>query len=270
METTRRGHWIDVKSRKVTYAVGFLPAIVALAWGCGGTLASSPDGGGGDASTSSSGSSGGVASSSGIPSSGGSTSGSGGSGSSSTSGSSASSSSGGSSSGSSCSLGCSSDTQCQQLCPPVANGTLCCDQASGACYATTNNICPLPLDAGCPTTQAICPVLDSGDFPLNPNTGSPGCDGCIECSCGSPWCTCSADSAVDNSGNVTGCLAFVECFITCLTGNADAGIAPAMDASVQGCGQTCSLSHSMQQVQEGEALLSCMVQSCATPTTCGG
>ncbi len=251
-------------SRVLLHLGAFLIATGALAWGCGGTLASSPDGGGGDASASSGGSSGGGASSSD------STSSSGGSGSSSSSGSSGSSSSGGSSGGGSCSMGCSTDTQCQRLCPPVANGTLCCDQASGACYATTNNVCPLPLDSGCPTSQPICGVLDSGDFPPNPNTGSPVCDGCIECNCGSPWCICSADSAFDNSGNVTGCLGFVGCFITCLNGNADAGIAPVMDASVPVCAQLCSASHSMQQVQEGEALLSCMVQSCATPTTCGG
>jgi hypothetical protein len=247
-------------SRVLLHLGAFLIATGALAWGCGGTLASSPDGGGGDASASSGGSSGGGASSSD------STSSSGGSGSSSSSGSSGSSSSGGSSSGGSCPPSCSMDTQCQQLCAPVASGTFCCDQASGACYATTNSTCPVPADdAGCPSGGPICAPDDAGNIPPNPNTGFTGCDDCIECSCAATWCTCMGDTGFDDAGSYTGCLGYAKCVIDCVNGVSDAG-GPGMTASQ--CFQLCSPGYTPQQLQEGASFEGCIVGSCATPSTC--
>ena len=44
---------------------------------------------------------------------------------------------------------CTSDSDCQSSCPPVAGGgTNCCDVGSGVCYATTQNTCPVPSDGG--------------------------------------------------------------------------------------------------------------------------
>jgi len=118
------------------------------------------------------------------------------------------------------------------------------------------------VDAGCHDLYAICPVNDAGGSPLNPNTGSYGCDGCIECSCGSSWCACGADSTFDYfHGTVTGgCLAWVNCVIGCVGG----------DAGVEPCAQQCAAGggYTQQQLQEGSDLLSCMASSCNTPSTC--
>jgi hypothetical protein len=139
-------------------------------------------------------------------------------------------------------------------------GTNCCDQGSGVCYATTNSTCPVPVDA-CPSGGPICAPNDAGITPPNPNIGSTGCDDCIECSCGSAWCACAGDSgAPDASGNPTGCLGYVSCVSTCI---GDGGVA-------QSCAPQCGAAYSAQQTQEGNALLTCVVGSCATPTTCGG
>jgi hypothetical protein len=44
---------------------------------------------------------------------------------------------------------CTSDAQCQAECPPVqGGGTNCCDTGSGVCYATTQPMCPVPMEAG--------------------------------------------------------------------------------------------------------------------------
>jgi hypothetical protein len=164
---------------------------------------------------------------------------------------------------------CTSDQECQASCPPVmGGGTNCCDQGSGVCYATQNPTCPVPADA-CPSGGPICSPDDAGNTPPNPNTGSTGCDDCIECSCASSWCSCVADSSVDASGNATGCLGYTNCIVTCLNGNPDAGVPPA-DGGVQQCVQLCGPSYTQQQVQEGDALLSCLASSCTSPTACGG
>ena len=124
-------------------ALGLSLAMTAAA--CGSGDSNPPDfnnfdDAGSDVSASSS-SGGGSGSGSGVSSSG--------SGSSSGTGSSSGSSSGGSSSGS-CG-NCTSDSQCQSACPPVqGGGTNCCDTGSGVCYATTQNTCPVPIDAGGP------------------------------------------------------------------------------------------------------------------------
>jgi hypothetical protein len=44
---------------------------------------------------------------------------------------------------------CTSNAQCQSECPPVQGGGInCCDTGSGVCYATTQPMCPVPVDAG--------------------------------------------------------------------------------------------------------------------------
>lgn len=269
---------------------GLLFATLVTGWGCGGATISFPSDGGGASSSSSSGgvinpgsssgsgssSSGGVGSSTGSGSSSGvvssSTSSGSGSGSGSSSGFSGSSSGDGSSSSSggppTCSAPCHSDSQCQATCPPVAGGSNCCDPASNVCYATTQSSCPGPvMDAGCPTGGPICSPNGQGNTPPNPNTGSTGCDDCIECSCGMSWCACAGDSSLDGSGNPTGCLGYVDCFIACIGGDPDAGVPP---GTAQQCGQQCAPAYPMKQVQEGDAFIQCVAGSCSTSTTCGG
>ncbi|HTQ48956.1 MAG TPA: hypothetical protein VMI75_39630 [Polyangiaceae bacterium] len=46
---------------------------------------------------------------------------------------------------------CTSDSQCQSMCPAVSGGgTNCCEVGSGICYATTTATCPAAVDAGGP------------------------------------------------------------------------------------------------------------------------
>ena len=249
---------------------GVLVASVALAWSCGGTLASSPDGGAADASTSSSGSDSGIVSSSGSTSSGSTSSGgsSGSGGSSSGSSGSSSGGSGSSSGGPWCNDGCTNDWVCQNDCPKIANGILCCNQFSGACYPTTNSVCWSVPDAGCPTTPTtnpICPVAHGGKLPANPNTGKPGCDGCIECTSGASWCFCAGDSADDNSG----CLGFVNCVLTCMNGNTDAGAVPPYGVDPNACETQCAPLYKGQHVLYGDDLIGDLQQNCSSAAACG-
>ena len=45
---------------------------------------------------------------------------------------------------------CTSDQDCQNVCPPVTNGGAnCCDTTTGICYAFASSTCPAPVaDAG--------------------------------------------------------------------------------------------------------------------------
>jgi hypothetical protein len=75
------------------------------------------------------------------------------------------------------------------------------------------------------------------------------------------------DSAVDGSGNLTGCLGYVNCIVLCLNGDPDAGVPPA-DGGVQECAQQCAPAYTQQQMQEGDALLGCLASNCDTASTC--
>jgi hypothetical protein len=77
------------------------------------------------------------------------------------------------------------------------------------------------------------------------------------------WCACAADSGVDDAGIPTGCLGFVTCLQACLH-PADGG----MGGSVTACAQHCGQGYSVQQDNEGAALVSCIVRSCPSVTQC--
>ena len=157
---------------------------------------------------------------------------------------------------------------CQNDCPKIANGILCCNQFSGACYPTTNSVCWSVPDAGCPTTPTtnpICPVAHGGKLPANPNTGKPGCDGCIECTSGASWCFCAGDSADDNSG----CLGFVNCVLTCMNGNTDAGAVPPYGVDPNACETQCAPLYKGQHVLYGDDLIGDLQQNCSSAAACG-
>ncbi len=106
-------------------------------------------------------------------------------------------------------------------------------------------------------------------------TGSAGCDQCVASFCDDSWCACAGDSSVgdagsllDDAGAFEGCLGFVSCVSNCLyNGDPDAGLPS--NPSVQQCAGLCGPDYTAQQQQEGAALLSCVVSSCNTPSTCG-
>jgi hypothetical protein len=54
--------------------------------------------------------------------------------------------------------------------------------------------------------------------------------------------------------------------VACLDGAPDAGPA---DASAQQCAALCGSAFTAQQQMEGSVLLTCIVSSCNTPSTCG-
>jgi hypothetical protein len=93
-----------------------------------------------------------------------------------------------------------------------------------------------------------------------------GCDVCIEGCCQPDWCACAGDSGVDDAGQPVGCLGFVACVQICLYPPADSGVD---GGTVTTCAQQCGANYSMGQVQEGSALLTCIVGNCAATTQCG-
>ena len=81
--------------------------------------------------------------------------------------------------------------------------------------------------------------------------------------CNAAWCTCAADTTVDDAGQATGgCSAFVQCVDVCANGNVDAGL---------GCIQTCEaadggMAYTQTDTTDGIALLQCIQSMCTTPT----
>lgn len=94
-----------------------------------------------------------------------------------------------------------------------------------------------------------------------PSTGSAACDQCIESGCEMEWCSCAADSHVDDAGAVSGCLGFSACLYACAHGNPDAGVA---GGDFGACTKECGASYSGMQVMEGVALVSCVAMLCQT------
>jgi hypothetical protein len=119
-------------------------------------------------------------------------------------------------------------------------------------------MCDTPLDAA-------FSCGDAGPIPP-PDTGSAGCDTCIENCASMEWCVCAADSSIDDAGQPGGCLGFVGCVQLCLYPPADSGVD---GGTVTGCSMQCGAAFSMQQDNEGAALLSAIVSNCAAKTECG-
>src|SRR5690242_8699961 len=50
-----------------------------------------------------------------------------------------------------CVSSCTSDQDCANSCPAVANGVNCCDTATGVCFSSQTQQCPAPpVDSGTP------------------------------------------------------------------------------------------------------------------------
>lgn len=80
------------------------------------------------------------------------------------------------------------------------------------------------------------------------------------------YCACAGDSGLDaDSGQPTGCLAYVGCIQACLFPPADSG---QDGGTLMECGTLCMGAANTQQQGEGTALLGCLGQSCATSATC--
>jgi hypothetical protein len=133
--------------------------------------------------------------------------------------------------------------------------------SSGSSSGVEAGNCDVPLDGA-----FSCGAGDASAAIQPPNTQSPGCDQCIEGCCAFTWCACAGNSGMDDAGQPTGCLGFVECVESCLYPESDSG----SDAgTLNTCSQQCDANYLMGQVDEGTALLSCLVGSCASTTQCG-
>jgi len=132
---------------------------------------------------------------------------------------------------------------------------------SSALCGVVGEGCAVPFDA-----LFLCGSSADSVTAGPPNTGVPCCDQCIEGCCAPDWCTCAGDSGFDDAGQPTGCLAFVACVQSCLDPPADSGVDGGTPTV---CVTQCSPSYSMNQVQEGSALLTCIIGSCASPSLCG-
>jgi hypothetical protein len=50
-----------------------------------------------------------------------------------------------------CVASCAADQDCQKSCPSVQNGVNCCDTATGVCFSSQTQQCPVPpQDSGSP------------------------------------------------------------------------------------------------------------------------
>jgi hypothetical protein len=94
-------------------------------------------------------------------------------------------------------------------------------------------------------------------------TGNAACDQCIEGCAGPEYCACLADSAFDDAGMPTGCIAYVGCIQNCLAPAADSG---AEAGTPQTCSQECMGLGNTTQQGEGQALLSKVLSACANGT----
>jgi hypothetical protein len=116
------------------------------------------------------------------------------------------------------------------------------------------------VDAGLVDTGWVCPFVPG-------SSAGAACDTCIQSSCDAVWCTCAEDR-YGNEAGVPGCFAYLTCLQSC---PADGGVSG--DASVPGdagaCAECAPGTYSATQEQEGQAVLSCIAQSCATECPAG-
>jgi hypothetical protein len=132
--------------------------------------------------------------------------------------------------------------------------------SSGSSSGVEAGNCDVPLDGAFSCGAGEASVIQP------PATQSTGCDRCIEGCCAFTWCACAGDSGMDDAGQPVGCLGFVTCVETCAYPPADSG---ADAGTLNECAQRCGTNYSPGQTQEGKALLSCIVGSCASTTQCG-
>jgi hypothetical protein len=155
---------------------------------------------------------------------------------------------------------------------------------SGGCSGPTPNCFGNNLQACCegpdPYGEATCtngkwmcgsvaaPGCNGTDCCFaNGGTGSATCDQCIQSECRVSWCTCAADSYVNDAGVVAGCLGFAACLYACTEGNPDAG----GDAgNITTCTDQCGAGYTSQMVADGTYLVSCAAMLCQTPCVHSG
>ena len=134
--------------------------------------------------------------------------------------------------------------------------------SSGSSSGVEAGNCDVPLDGAFSCGAGEASVIQP------PNTQSPGCDQCIEGCCSFAWCACAGDSGSDDAGQPGGCLGFVTCVENCAYPAGDSG-ADGGGGTFTECAQQCGPNYSAGQTQEGMALLSCLLGSCASTTQCG-
>jgi hypothetical protein len=141
--------------------------------------------------------------------------------------------------------GCSQSSGGQTQATPEAGAQEASTCSAEGCGASDAAVDVAPFDAGW-----VCPLIPESDV-------GAGCDACIQSSCDAPWCTCAQDQQVNDAGT-QGCLTSVSCGWSCPADAGDSG-------ACGGCGEGA---FTAAQQQEGQALLSCIAQSCAT--ACAG
>jgi hypothetical protein len=102
-----------------------------------------------------------------------------------------------------------------------------------------------------------------------PSTGSMTCDTCVDMNCNMQWCTCAADTTVDDAGMATGgCAAFVQCVSVCA--GMDGGSGPACLVSCQAAdGGAQGGPYTATDISDGTALLTCIASMCTTTSDAG-
>jgi hypothetical protein len=92
---------------------------------------------------------------------------------------------------------------------------------------------------------------------------------CVEQSCEMQWCTCAADTTVDDAGTPTGgCAAFVQCVSVCA--GMDGGSPTLCLASCEASdGGASGGPYTQTDIADGTALLLCIQSMCATASDAG-
>jgi len=132
--------------------------------------------------------------------------------------------------------------------------------SSGSSGVEAGN-CDVPLDGAFSCGAGEASVIQP------PNTQFAGCNQCIEGCCSFAWCACAGDSGMGDGGEALGCLGFVACVEDCAYPPGDSGADGG--GTFDECAQRCGPNYAQGQTQEGMALLSCLLGSCASTTQCG-
>jgi hypothetical protein len=101
------------------------------------------------------------------------------------------------------------------------------------------------VDAFVVDTGWACPVVPES------NVGA-SCDTCVQTHCDAAWCKCAQDTGTSDGG-VSACLAYLSCLATCPADGGEAGP----------CSGCSSGAFTPAEQLEGQALSSCIAQSCA-------
>jgi hypothetical protein len=121
------------------------------------------------------------------------------------------------------------------------------------------------MDSGEMDTSAMETSMESsteGGVCPAPATGSTACNTCIDQNCNMQWCTCAADTTVDDAGTATGgCAAFVQCVSVCagMPGNTGPGCVGSCSASDGGASGG---PYTQTDISDGTALLACIASNC--------